>query len=446
MNGKRAFLMVLIGVITSPSIGVAGRMQAASDGQETSDDARIVRRLLDENGLAGTPVSKVAVQRDGRVVELKLYGKKTSLQNLPSSLRSIPPEIGRLDGLKKLVIASNDLPELPEAIYGLTDLVELDLSNNGLESVSSKVGQLKRLRKLNLAMNSLIEVPESIGELSELTDLDLMANQLRSIPGKIGSLSRLETLGIRSNHLADLPRSIAGLKRLKSLNLIENRLTAVPEVVYALTSLRALYLSDNEIETISPRVGFLPRLESLTLDHNKLRSLPDEIRNLVGLDYFSIDANQIEDIDAAMARIFPGKRKPRHSHLTQDLVPGQAADKVFTISKAPPRPDGRPVIDIKPNGKNRPAGTGPSGSYLLIVRQNGHAFYVRWFSPNEATTGTRYDLAIPNIGLAPGDKLTVGVENVNPSDPSDYVKLSNALDVPHPSPMPPSRPAPKGPR
>ena len=101
------------------------------------------------------------------------------------------------------------------------------------------------------------------------------------------------------------------------------------------------------------------------------------------------------------------------------------------------------MIDIKPNGKSRPEGTGPSGSYYLVVRRNGVGHYLRWFSPEEAATGTQYDLDIPKIGLEPADKLTVGVENIQGSDASKSVKLSNVLDVPHPAP---ATSAPKSPK
>ena len=433
LNRKNALLFFVLG-FASPNNGEGRTQAAAPDEQQLSADATIVRRLLDQNGLEKVLVSHVAVERNGRVVELKLFGTKTSRKNLPSSLRSIPPEIGKLENLENLGIASNELPELPDTISDLVNLTELDLSNNGLESLSPEIGQLKRLRKLDLSMNRLIEVPASIGDLSQLTELNLMGNKLRRLPEGIGSLVQLGSLGVRSNFLNGLPASTAKLKRLRTLDLIENRLEEVPEVIYGLPSLQSLYLSQNKIQQISPKMGSLVRLQSLTLDHNKLTTLPDEMRELVSLDYFSIEANYIEDIDTTLERIFPGNRKPRISNGPQAMNPKQATDSAFTISKVAPLPNGRPVIDIKPNGKSRPEGTGPSGSYFLIVRRNGVAYYTRWFSPKEAATGTQYDLNIPNIGLEPADKLTVGVENINGSDASKPVKLSNVLDVPHPSP------------
>ena len=101
------------------------------------------------------------------------------------------------------------------------------------------------------------------------------------------------------------------------------------------------------------------------------------------------------------------------------------------------------MIDIKPNGNQRPNGTGPSGDYFLMVRRNGVAYYTRTFDKNEAANGTQRDLAMPARELKPDDKLTVAVENVNRQNPSDYVRLSNILDIPPPAPSAPSFAIPK---
>ncbi|HVJ79893.1 MAG TPA: hypothetical protein VNC50_02390, partial [Planctomycetia bacterium] len=73
---------------------------------------------------------------------------------------------------------------------------------------------------------------------------------------------------------------------------------------------------------------------------------------------------------------------------------GQKTDIVFNIAKKPATADGRTVIEIKPNGKPRPAGVGPGGNYLLLVRKNGEAFYARQFDATEAASGVVRDLAM----------------------------------------------------
>ncbi len=114
-------------------------------------------------------------------------------------------------------------------------------------------------------------------------------------------------------------------------------------------------------------------------------------------------------------------------------------DIVYDITLAPPLPDGSPVIDIRPNGRQLPRGTGYNGSYLLVLRRNRVAYYLRWFYEKDAENGTRHDLAISGREFKPDDKLTVGVENFNnPRDTSDYVRLSNVLEIPIPPSSAPS--------
>jgi hypothetical protein len=123
---------------------------------------------------------------------------------------------------------------------------------------------------------------------------------------------------------------------------------------------------------------------------------------------------------------------------TEPLPPMPTVDLVFEISKAPPLPDGRPVIDIRPNGVPLPAGTGPSGSFFLMVRRNGVAYYTRWFGQNGEAKALQRDLAMPTRELQTDDKLTVSVENIFERDGTKYIRLSNILDLSLPPASAPS--------
>lgn len=121
-----------------------------------------------------------------------------------------------------------------------------------------------------------------------------------------------------------------------------------------------------------------------------------------------------------------------------------STNPTFTVTRLPSTPDGRPVVDIKPLNKQLlPQGpAAASVRYILMVRRNGAGYYIRWFYANEVGDGLQRDLAIPSNEVAPGDKLTVSVEDVNPRDASDYVLLSNVLDLSLPAPAPPSTASP----
>lgn len=82
------------------------------------------------------------------------------------------------------------------------------------------------LRSLVLADNQLTELPSGISQLSSLRVLDLSKNQLRSLPDKAGiwALTGLTSLQLADNHLHKLPGGLALLQGLVELDVSGNHL------------------------------------------------------------------------------------------------------------------------------------------------------------------------------------------------------------------------------
>lgn len=105
-------------------------------------------------------------------------------------IAELPPEIGKLQQLKRLRIGRkewwqggrNSLTTLPQEISRLVCLELLDLSGNELMVIPLEIGQLGRLREIDLSSNQLTAVPPEIGQLSNLTRLYLSGNQVTALP------------------------------------------------------------------------------------------------------------------------------------------------------------------------------------------------------------------------------------------------------------------------
>ena len=159
---------------------------------------------------ASTPYKKAL-----QLIEQAERESATELDLSGMELTKLPPEIGRLTKLTKLVLGKldqenyqwigNNLTSLPVEIGQLTNLTELNLSFNTLSSLPVEIGQLTNLTELDLRSNSLSSLPVEIVQLTNLTELNLSFNSLSSLPVEIGQLTNLTELDLRSNSLSSLP-------------------------------------------------------------------------------------------------------------------------------------------------------------------------------------------------------------------------------------------------
>ena len=147
----------------------------------------------------------------------------------------LPPEIGSLTGLQRLVITNHELRgPIPAELGLLTELQELDLFANALsEAIPSELGQLTNLTRLSLELNRLTgPIPLELGQLTSLRELRLRANRLSGpIPAELGQLGNLGQLWLNYNQLTGLvPAEFGQLARLWELRLEHNELTpCLPE-------------------------------------------------------------------------------------------------------------------------------------------------------------------------------------------------------------------------
>jgi hypothetical protein len=128
---------------------------------------------------------------------------------------NLPKDIGKLENLKVLILATNvAMTKIPSEIAELKNLEELNFTKAfKLKQLPPEICDLPKLKKLTVAWGGLLTaVPDSIGKLKELEVLDLGHNQLTTLPASIKELKKLKTLVLWAN-----PISKTELARIKKM-------------------------------------------------------------------------------------------------------------------------------------------------------------------------------------------------------------------------------------
>ena len=229
-----------------------------------------------------------------------LQGLSISPQEVIERIHKAKGPGGRLD------LTGVGLREVPSEVWTLTDLADLQLSNNKLTFLPEGLGNLKHLERLGLAGNRLRSLPESVGNCVKLEGLWAHGNVLGSLPTTIGKCEWLRHLMLAGNRLRALPDSVGSLDALEELSVPGNRLKAVPETIVGCVSLRALDLHGNAISTLPDAMGARCRsLEDVSVQGNFLKSIPDSLCDARRLKRLNVAENALESLperlgDAAM--------------------------------------------------------------------------------------------------------------------------------------------------
>ncbi|MDF5726161.1 MAG: COR domain-containing protein [Rhizonema sp. PD37] len=161
---------------------------------------------------------------------------------------------------------------------------ELDLSGEQLSALPPEIGKLTQLKKLILGKYQYDAKGKIIGYIG---------NNLSVLPGEIGLLGNLEELQIVANQLSSLPTEIVQLTNLQFFSLNGNQLGSLPSEIGSLTNLQSLYITGNQLSSLPSEIGSLTNLQSLYLDSNQLSSLPSEIRQMPKLKKLDLRGNPV---------------------------------------------------------------------------------------------------------------------------------------------------------
>ena len=299
-------------------------------------------RILDVSGnrLASLPFAALA--------QLPLTVIVASRNRLNGTL--LPASVGELSKLQTLDVSNNALNSLTEeSIFRMPSLQYLNVSSNKLSHLPDVTGW-RKLLTLNAEQNRLTSIPEGLFSLTTLKNVELTGNSLSKLDNRLGLMDSLNILRVANNPLRerrfltmnaeDLKQALrerlspeerlaAGLEKeaiideqspqqspawpVKAGGILDRSSTKLQtldvsdlEAVAASNAIRSLILHHNLLTHLPTSITILSAtLTTLDLSHNNLRShtyMPDPL-TLPHLKSLDLSCNTISTLPPLLSRL-----------------------------------------------------------------------------------------------------------------------------------------------
>ncbi|KAM8857070.1 leucine-rich repeat and calponin homology domain-containing protein 1 isoform 4-T4 [Synchiropus picturatus] len=193
-------------------------------------------------------------------------------------LIDMPSEICFLVALESLNLYHNCIRIIPSSIIRLQSLTSLNISRNQLSFLPSCLHELP-LRVLNASNNKLVNLPETIWKLHSLMELDVSCNEITALPRHIGRLRSLRELNIRRNLLCVLPDDLAELPLVK-FDFSCNKVSTIPVCFRKMKLLQILRLDNNPLQTPPAQIcikGKVHIFKYLSMEACRSDRMPDSV-------------------------------------------------------------------------------------------------------------------------------------------------------------------------
>ncbi|XP_070188514.1 leucine-rich repeat-containing protein let-4-like [Littorina saxatilis] len=225
-----------------------------------------------------------------------------------NNLDDLPEDFfGRYLQVEKLVLKSNNLTRIPEAVKTLGEVKSLDVSDNKVDSMIVEIlAGISGLEDLDLSGNSLESL--SLGDDEQtlqgditlrLTTLNLSSNGISSIDGTVfTSMNHLTSLDLSHNDLQEVTNTMFTQLEpsLVTLDLSNNALQRVqPFALQHLGHLRVLSLARNKPLNDVETLQFPQHIRSLDLSDCALTIINHcRLASLADLSYIGLSGNDLQ--------------------------------------------------------------------------------------------------------------------------------------------------------
>ncbi|XP_078582504.1 uncharacterized protein LOC144865561 [Branchiostoma floridae x Branchiostoma japonicum] len=245
-------------------------------------------------------------------------------------LEEIPPAVFRITEVEILDVSDNPVISIPPEIASLSNLKEVKAAGCPIADVNGTISRCANLSKMDFSRNPQIStLPETMMRLRYLTCVALSDCNLRSLPTNLTHLATVETLDLSNNWLTTLPDDISGLKQLKVLILTANAFECIPKSLLSVGCLEVLEMKQNKLKNRQgdlqlnvPRklkildmednssLCFLPQgleklehIEELNISYCGIETIPDSIGQTSSLREIHLAGNKLRTLPDGLGRL-----------------------------------------------------------------------------------------------------------------------------------------------
>ena len=170
--------------------------EGLNDLQFPVEEVRQVSSTLEVLNLGGNNFTEDCLEKNEDVIAMCTNLKIIFFAG--NKFKRVPAVLGRLPNLYMLSFKSNCIETVPEESLSVS-IGWLILTDNKITSLPSKVGQLTKLRKVMLASNLLAELPIEMSACKDIELIRLASNRLTSLPSWLLKLPKLSWCAFAGN-------------------------------------------------------------------------------------------------------------------------------------------------------------------------------------------------------------------------------------------------------
>lgn len=258
------------------------------------------------------------------------------------TLTEIPNIIGQCLQLEKLDISYTGITEIPDFVFRLPKLKELNYSGcNNLQKQPISFNSQQPLEKLSIYIGKNQNISTQIVNLTTLKSLTI-SGELKEIPKAIYNLSQIEELEIFDTKISSVSPDIEKLKGLKKISFwqplflpsdkpIVLKLDEIFNNLSKCGNLKELHLNKNGINEIPESIGLLNQLQVLSAEDNLLVSYPKSLYKLTSLKELNLGINQIKEVSKGIGNLTQLKTLKLNSNWKNSLDTKNLFDEITEL-------------------------------------------------------------------------------------------------------------------